>query len=101
MLKIAIKEKETDLIKYRDKLKISFPILIDEGAEVANAYGVWSHPQTFFINRRGKIVGRVFGRKDWTSQSMKNLIQYLLEKENESNIFNRKQRAASLIRKNP
>ncbi len=51
--------------------------MIDDG-QVANAYGVWSHPETFFINREGKIVGRALKEMDWTSRSMKNLVQYLL-----------------------
>jgi len=45
---------------------------------VANVFGVWGHPQTFFINREGKIVGRAFGGKNWTSPAMRALIQYLL-----------------------
>jgi len=79
MLKVAIKEKEEDLRKYKNEFKISSPILLDEKAEVANAYGIQSHPQTFFINREGKVVGRALAGKDWTSRSMRNLIQYLLK----------------------
>jgi len=51
--------------------------MIDDG-QVADAYGVWSHPETFFINREGKIVGRVLKEMDWTSKSVRNLIQSLL-----------------------
>jgi peroxiredoxin len=78
---VAIKEKEKDVIKYKNEFKIPCPLLIDENASVANAYGVWSHPETFFINREGKIVARVLKDMDWTSRSMKNLIQHLLEEK--------------------
>jgi peroxiredoxin len=81
ILKVAIKDKEEDVRKYRGDYNISFPVMIDEGARVANVYGVQSHPETFFINRDGEIVGRVFGDKDWTSKSMKNLIQHLLKEK--------------------
>ena len=77
LLKVAIKDKEEDARKYKGEFKISFPIMIDDG-KVADAYGVWSHPETFFINRDGKIVGRVLKEMDWTSKSVKNLVQYLL-----------------------
>jgi peroxiredoxin len=66
------------MIKFRDKFKVSCPILIDEKGHVANAFHVWSHPETYCIDRKGKIVGRAFGDKDWTSLNMRNLIQYLL-----------------------
>lgn len=79
MLKVAIKEKEEDLRKYKDEFKISSPILLDERAEVANAYGIQSHPQTFFVDREGKVVGRALKGMDWTSRSMRSLIRHLLE----------------------
>lgn len=77
LLKVAIKDKEEDVKKYKNEFNISTPIMIDDG-QVANPYGVWSHPETFFINRDGKIVGRALKEMDWTSKSMKNLVQYLL-----------------------
>lgn len=56
---------------------------MDGNARVANAYGVWSHPTTFIINREGKIIARAIGGRDWASQEMVNLFLYLL-KEKES-----------------
>jgi peroxiredoxin len=81
ILKVAIKDKEEDVKKYKSDFNISSPLMIDEGAKVADTYGVWSHPETFFINRNGKIVGRALKGMDWTSKSMKNLIRYLLKED--------------------
>ena len=39
------------------------------------------HHETFFIDRKGEIVGKTFAEKDWTSPGMKNLIQYLLRED--------------------
>jgi peroxiredoxin len=69
------------MIKYKNEFKISCPILIDEDAAIANAYGIWNRPNTFFINREGKIVGRVVKEMDWGAKNMRNLIQYLLEEK--------------------
>jgi peroxiredoxin len=74
-LKVAVKAKEKDLIRY----KKSVPILMDDNGFVAKAYGVGhQHHETFFINREGKIVGKTFAEQNWTSMSMKNLIEHLL-----------------------
>jgi cytochrome c biogenesis protein CcmG/thiol:disulfide interchange protein DsbE len=75
---VAIDGKERDLIEFRDKYTISLPILMDEDGAAARAYGLLGHPETFFINRQGKIVGKAFWEKDWTSKNMKNLIKFLL-----------------------
>ncbi len=77
-LTVAFEGKERELQEYKKKFDISMPILIDEYGSVAKAYKVRGHHETFFINREGKIVGKTFAEKDWTSPAMKNLIQYLL-----------------------
>ncbi len=75
--KVAVEAKEKDLARYR---KFAL-ILMDDDGSVAKAYGVGTgHHETFFINREGKIVGKTFTEKDWASQSVKDLIQYLLER---------------------
>ena len=76
---MAIKEKEQDVIKCKNEFNLSSPILMDENGSVANAYGVWNHPETFFINREGKIVGRVLKEMDWTSKGTKSLVRSLLQ----------------------
>ena len=80
-LHLAVGGREKELLEYKNKFNISIPILIDKKGSVAKAYKVRSHHETFFINREGKIVGKTFAEKDWTSPATKNLIQYLL-KEN-------------------
>jgi hypothetical protein len=77
-LKVAIKDKEEDVKKYKSEFNISSPVMIDDG-QVANSYGVWSHPETFFINREGKIVGRILKEADWSSRNIRYLIRYLLK----------------------
>ena len=77
-LSVAVEGKEKDLLKYKEKFNLSGPILIDENGSVAKAYRIRGHHETFFINREGKIVGKTYAEKDWTSPSMKNLIHYLL-----------------------
>jgi peroxiredoxin len=75
------KEKEKDILKYKKEFNISSPILMDDNASVTNAYGVTSSPETFFINREGKIVGRILKELDWTSANVRNLIEYLLKEK--------------------
>jgi len=81
LLKVVAKEKEKDLIKYKKEFNISSPILMDDNASITSAYGVSSSPQTFFINREGKIVGRILKELDWTSKNVRDLIEYLLKEK--------------------
>jgi len=77
-LLVAIREDEKDLMKFKKKSKLSLPILIDEKGQVAKAYKVFGHHEIYFIDPKGKILGKTFAVKDWTSDSMRKLIQHLL-----------------------
>jgi peroxiredoxin len=78
---VASKEKEKEIIKYKKEHNFSSPIVFEDDTAVANAYGVSSRPQTFFINREGKIIGRALKEMDWTSKNMKDLVEYLLKEK--------------------
>ncbi len=81
LIKIATKEKEKDVAKYKKDHQFSSPILLEDNASVSNSYGVSSRPQTFFINREGKIVARALKEMDWTSKNMRELIDYLVKEK--------------------
>ena len=44
-------------------------------------YGVWGTPTTYFINRRGQLVGHIVGPRAWESPAARQLILALLEVE--------------------
>lgn len=81
LLKVATKEQEKELVKYKKDFNITSPILVDEDGTAANAYGIWNRPNTFFINREGKIVARGVKEMDWTSKRMLTLIHSLVEEK--------------------
>ena len=78
---MATKEQEKELLKYKKDFNITSPILVDEDGAAATAYGIWNRPNTFFINREGKIVARVVKEMDWTSKRMLTLIHSLVEEK--------------------
>lgn len=59
---------------------ITFPILLDEKKEVSfDDYGVIGLPVTFLIDRKGNIVEKFFGERQWDSEEIKERIKRLLE----------------------
>jgi cytochrome c biogenesis protein CcmG, thiol:disulfide interchange protein DsbE len=49
------------VMPFVNKLKLTFPILLDETGDVANTYQLRSLPSSFFINREGIIKEVVIG----------------------------------------
>jgi hypothetical protein len=64
--------------KFKKEFNIFSPNLIDETGSAAAAYKVSGYPETFFINRKGKIVAKTFAQENWESTNMKNLLRHLL-----------------------
>jgi hypothetical protein len=58
------------------------PVLLDQSGEVTGvAYGVWGPPTVYFVNRRGELVGRAVGPREWDRPEGRAFIQALLADE--------------------
>ena len=56
------------------------PVLVDESGDVTGrGYGVWGPPTAYFIDREGRLIGRVTGSRDWSSPAARTFIQALLD----------------------
>lgn len=56
-----------------------FSVLLDTEAEVQSLYGVNRFPETFVIDKQGKIVDRIIGARDWSSLEMLNYFSRLID----------------------
>jgi len=78
ILAINVQEEAKKVRAFKEKLDLSFPILLDFKATVGSMYGVWSLPTTYLIDRAGYIIGGALGPRDWASKEAFDLINYLL-----------------------
>lgn len=46
----------------------TFPIPVDHQGEVQVEYGVFRFPESFIIDRQGKIVDHIIGGRDWSDR---------------------------------
>ncbi len=59
---------------------LTFPVLLDESGAVAGAYRVRATPTVVLVDRRGQLVGRTVGAREWDSEG-RALIRALLAAE--------------------
>lgn len=64
VLGIAYDSREDDVIEYLDELGRGYPVAMDEGSRAAIAFGVRGVPETFFIDRSGRVAAKVTGPID-------------------------------------
>ncbi len=54
-------ENEKSLRSFAEELATDFPVLLDDGAKLANLFGIRAYPQTLFLGPDRKILGGILG----------------------------------------
>jgi peroxiredoxin len=78
MLAVDLREGTGKVKAFREKFKLSFPILLDSDGRVGRMYGVRSIPTTYLIDQEGNVIGGALGARDWVSKEALELIEHLM-----------------------
>lgn len=62
-----------------DRVVPGFHTLLDPDGVVRSRYAVRALPMTYLIGADGKILGRLMGERDWSSQAARALLHRLIE----------------------
>jgi hypothetical protein len=77
---INFREDPAAVRKAVEERRYSAPVLIDRSGDVTGRlYGVWGPPTLYFVDREGRLVGRVVGPRGWDSPQARALVQALLD----------------------
>jgi peroxiredoxin len=60
------------------KLGLTFPIGLDPGMDLANAYGVRALPSSFLVDREGNLVALAIGPRHWDDDASHSLVEGLV-----------------------
>ncbi len=63
---------------FAEEFELKFPILLDPDGRIARVLQTVGVPETFVVDREGKIVKRLIGAADWDSPANQALIEQLL-----------------------
>ena len=58
---------------------LTYPMLLDRRSDIAERYGVLRLPETVVIGRRGEVIAKTTGYKDWYKEDVRELVSALLE----------------------
>ncbi len=64
---------------FRQRLGLSFPILLDPSKSVAHAYQSFRYPESFLIGADGKVVARFVGPREWDAGAYVDRIRELVD----------------------
>lgn len=81
LLAISVDDEAADVGAFRERLQLSFPILLDPDESVARAYQTFRYPETLLVGPDGVIVERYIGGKDWDAPAYVDRIRRLITGE--------------------
>lgn len=79
ILAVNYREGPEEIQAFLKQHDLTLTALVDEKAEVFELYKAWSLPTTYLINKKGEILGKVIGYRDWHSEQAKAFFRQLLE----------------------
>ncbi len=82
VLAVSIDPSDKPVRSFVSAKGITFPVLMDPDKEAYfDLYAVFALPTSFLIDRKGMIVAKVLGDREWDSPDMKNKIADLLKRK--------------------
>ena len=77
LLAVSVDQSPDEVRAYRDRLGLHFPILLDPEKRVASAYQSYRYPESYLIDRDGRILSRYIGPRDWDTAAYRDRIRSL------------------------
>ena len=73
------KNSPSKVQEFVDKHKLSFPVLLDTDGGAEKLYPSFTIPFTYVVDKKGRVVARVDGGKDWGSAKTFEAVEHLLK----------------------
>jgi peroxiredoxin len=65
VLGISVDHDEEKYKKFVKGANIQFPVFRDVKADIPASYGTFKYPETYIIDKNGKVVEKIIGEKMW------------------------------------
>lgn len=78
VLAISVDQRASEVERFRKEYDLTFTILRDQDKKVAGSYLTFKYPETYVLDREGKLIWKVVGGMDWVSPiNIHNFVQLL------------------------
>jgi cytochrome c biogenesis protein CcmG, thiol:disulfide interchange protein DsbE len=78
VLAVSVDHSEKAYKDFLGRFRPAFETARDASSEIPASYGTFKYPETYIINREGKVVQKVISNRDWMDPDMVASIRRLL-----------------------
>jgi peroxiredoxin len=79
LLAVSEDEQPANVAPWIAQRRFTFPVLLDPHAEVGGALGITGYPETFVVDRNGRIVHHHIGYRNWAEPAVVAALERLLD----------------------
>ncbi len=80
MVGVNVGEDDEEVFRFTGSFdtELDFPLLLDQDLKVVKTWPVFGLPTTFVIDKRGRIVYRAKGERDWMDSEIQTTLERLM-----------------------
>jgi cytochrome c biogenesis protein CcmG, thiol:disulfide interchange protein DsbE len=78
---VGINDAQDAYEKFLKDYRIAFPTYRDATQQLAASYGTTAYPETYVIDRKGRLDRKIVGPQNWTSPEMTSYLDSLLNEK--------------------
>jgi peroxiredoxin len=80
VLAVSVDERFSDVSAFARKFQLTFTVLHDEGKKVSRKYQTFKYPETYILDREGRLKTKVVGPRDWAAPTViRDMVELLKE----------------------
>lgn len=66
VLAVSVDKNQQAYQQFLSKARVGFLTARDPSADISSLYGTFKYPETYIINKDGKVVAKLISNQDWT-----------------------------------
>jgi peroxiredoxin len=70
VLGVSVDTNEAAYRKFLSRYQVAFQTARDPEANISASYGTYKYPETYIIDRTGKVVQKIIGEGDWSDAAV-------------------------------
>ena len=78
VLGISVDKNETKYKNFLKRFNVAFLAARDPEGKISGEYGTYIYPESYIIDREGRVVQKIIGKTDWTDPNLTAFIDGLL-----------------------
>ncbi len=77
VLGVSVDQDETALRDFVGRYRISYPVGRDPDQRLAGRYGTYKFPETYILDRQGRVAEKIIGAIDWDDPRIAEFVEEL------------------------